>query len=477
MLPRIRLLSLLVAAFALSARGYAANLDGSTTEAGNAEAARLYADANAYVTNMAEGQYSYSYLQFYWKRAQANIDRIRRVYPDSPTSSALAHGELKLGPFELGYFKERILYNLELKQLGSFDDVNCAIFLYGLDENRSDPTRDEALDRILEVMARRQRWGEALRFPVLDVHRPLLLHSIFRIAAFYDQPAIIRKMTHDTSPADRKAAGFDPLLAEAQALLGRPRSELYTFVADHPGEDVRSAALRGIVERAILVHRMDTHHLPSGESIQTVHLVVQNLSVRDDVHAVAKRLYADWPDGASPQLELYSASLGISPGPGALVDAHLAYMQYLADADRLDAVGTYVMDNRIKGSARRACELKAAELFAEAGHMEDAEKIRMGFASMAPEAGNAAALAEFRGRMDSTEVPLVARQHTFSDAAITDPCVMAIAIMDWSLTPNRSQRGATPWDAVVKKFAGGFENLPRPKSAAVGDAASTVKPY
>jgi hypothetical protein len=49
--------------------------------------------------------------------------------------------------------------------------------------------------------------------------------------------------------------------------------------------------------------------------------------------------------------------------------------------------------------------------------------------------------------------------------------------MDWSLTPNRSQRGATPWDAVVFKFAGGFKNLPKAKSAAVGDAASTVKPY
>ena len=103
--------------------------------------------------------------------------------------------------------------------------MNCAIFLYGLNEKRSDPARDEALDRILEVMARRQRWGEALRFPVLEAHRPLLLHSIFRIAALYDQPAMIRKMTASTTPEERKAAGFDPLLAEAQALLGKPRSE------------------------------------------------------------------------------------------------------------------------------------------------------------------------------------------------------------------------------------------------------------
>jgi hypothetical protein len=477
MLPRFRLLSILAAALALTARGQAPNLDGSTPQVGNAEAVRLYAEANAYVTNMAEGQYSYSYLQFYWKRAQANIDRIRRVYPGSPTAAAMARGELKVGPYELGYFRERVLYNLELKQLGSFDDVNCAIFLYGLKEDRSDAQRDEALERILEVMARRERWGEALRFPVLAAHRPLLLHSIFRIAAFYDQPAILRKMTADTTPADRKAAGFDPLLAEAQALLGKPRSDLFKFAADHPDEAVRAAALRGIVERAILIHRMETGHLPPGTSIQTVHLVVQNLSVRDDVNAAAAQLYRDSPDDALPMLAVYSAAMGISPGATAAPEAHFAYLQSLADAGRLDAVGTYAMDNELKGAARRACELKAAELFAEAGHMEDAEKIRLKYASMGAAAGNEAALAEFRGRMDSTAVPLVAREHTFSELPIADPCMMATAIMDWSLTPNRSQRGATPWDAVVYKFAGGFENLPKPKSKAVSDAASTVRPY
>ncbi len=66
---------------------------------------------------------------------------------------------------------------------------------------------------------------------------------------------------------------------------------------------------------------------------------------------------------------------------------------------------------------------------------------------------------------------------TFSDLPITDPCALATAIMEWSMSPNRSQRGATPWDAVVQRFAGGFDNLPKPKSKAVSDAASTQKPY
>ena len=316
-----------------------------------------------------------------------------------------------------------------------------------------------------------------MRFPVLAVHRPLLLRTIFRIAAFYDQPAVMKKMIAQTTPAEREAAGFDALLAEAQALLGKPRSELFQFVADHPGEAVREAALRGIVERAALIQRMEARHLSAQGSIQTVHLVVQNLALRDDVNAVAAQLYKDWPDGAAPLLAVHGASLGTAPGPAALPEAHYAYLEHLTDAGRLDAVGTYVMDSQLKGETRRLCELKSAELFAEAGHMDEAEKIRLGYASMDAKSGNEAALAEFRGRMDSTAVPLVAREHTFSELPITDPCMMATAIMEWSLTPNRSQRGATPWDAVVTKFAGGFENLPKAKSQAVSDAASTVKPY
>jgi hypothetical protein len=473
----MRLVSPIAALLAFAAPLEAGNLDGSSPAVGNAEAARLYSEASDYVNGMAEGSYSYSYLQFYWKRAQSNVERARKVYPDSPTAHALSKGELKLGPYDLDYFRERVLYNLELKRLGAYDDVNCAIFLYGMDPARSDPLRDEALASILEVMARRQRWEEALRFPVLDAHRPLLLRSIFRIAAFYDQPDIIRRMTADTTPAEREAAGFNPLIAESMALLGKPRSELFKFVGDHPGSDVRTAALRGIVERAALIRRMDGHHLPQGNSIQTAHLVVQNLSLRDDVPGTAARLFKGSLDEAAPLLAVYTASIGIAPDSVAPLEAHAAYLRFLADSERLDAVESYPKDNGLKGGIRRACELMAIELYAEAGHVDQAETIRKAFAARGAADGNDAALAEARGRMDSREVPLVAKEKTFADLPITDPCVMATAIMDWSLTPNRSQRGATPWDAVVFKFDGGFSNLPKPASAVVSDAASTVKPY
>ena len=477
MLTRFRLLSFVALAPVLLRPLEAANLDGSSPKAGNEEAARLYSEANDFVSSMAEGNYSYAYLQFYWKRAESNVDRVRRVYADSPTAQAMARGELKLGPYALDYFKERVLYNVELKRLGALDDVNCAIFLYGRDEKRNDAKRDEALANILEVLARRQRWNEALRFPVLDVHRPLMLRSIFRIAAIYGAGDIVSKMTADATPAEREAAGFDPILAEALALQGKPRSELYKFVADHPTGAVRAAALKGVVEREVLIGRVEKLHATLRPMIQTVHLVVQNTSLRDDIRATARQLFNGDLDAASPLLAVYSAAQGKTPAAEAPLEAHLAYLRYLADAGRMDALGAYARSDGLDAAARRACELKVIELYAEAGQTKEAEGARKAFSGVGTPRADDAALAEFRGRMDSTEVQLVARKTTFSELPIADPCVMATAIMEWSLTPNRSQRGATPWDAVVTRFAGGFENLPLPESAAVGDAASTLKPY
>ena len=473
---RKRLLTLVALAVAILAPARAANLDGSSQASGNAEAVRLYAEANDFVTGMAEGNYSYAYLQFYWKRAQSNVDRIRRVYPDSPTALAMAKGDLKLGPYTLDYFKNRVLYNLELKRLGAFDDVNCSIFLYGRDEGRSDARRDEALANILEVLARRQRWGEALRFPVLAAHRPILLRSIFRIAAIYGNDDLVRRMVATATPAEREAAGFDPVQAEALALQGRPRSDLIHFVDTHPTEAVRTAAIRGVVEREILIRRYEKLHVSFRDAIQTVHLVVQKVGLRDDVPALAKQLAGGRMD-PGPVLAAYFAAQGSAPDPEAPAEAHLAYMQYLADAGRMDAMGSHSRERGLPRKTRSACELKAIELLAEAGLMPEAESARKAFAPSGTPGAEDASLAEFRGQMDSTEAPLVAREKTFASLPISDPCVMAVAIMEWSLTPNRSQRGATPWDAVVTRFAGGFDNLPLPKSAAVGDAASTLKPY
>jgi len=410
---RTRLPGLLLAVLSLSAAASAANLDGSSQAVGDSEAVRLYAEANDYVGSMAERDYSYDYLQFYWKRAQSNIDRIRVVYAGSPTAAALARGELKVGPYPLDYFKTRVLYNLEVKRVAAFDDVNCAIFLYGRDPSRSDARRDEALSDILEVLARRQRWEEAQRFPVLAAHRPLAIRSIFTVAAFYGVGTVAKKMTAQATQEERKAAGFDAILAEAIALQGKPRADLYRFVADHPDAAVRQAALEGIIEREVLIRRMERLRIAFNGAIQTVHLVVQNTSLRDDVAAVAARLYSGDLDSAQPQLAVYFASQGRAPASADLPEAHLAYLQFLADSGRMGDVATYVSDNSLSGQSRRACQLKAIEIYAEAGETSEAEAARRAFsADFTPDA-DAAALAEFRGRMDSSVAPFEARKDSF----------------------------------------------------------------
>lgn len=474
---RNRLLSLLIAALLLSTPLRAANLDGSTAEVGNAEAARLYQEADDYVSSMSEGGYSYAYLQFYWKRAQSNVDRVLKVYPDSPTAKALARGDLKLGPYPLDYFRQRVLFNLETKQLGAFEDVNCAIFLYSLDLKRSDAAKDMARSEILEVLARRQRWGEALRFPVPDDQRSQLLATIFRVAANDDRTDEVTRMMKVTPAADRAAAGFDAIMAESMAILGKPRSELYSFVEAHPTEAVRSAALEGIVTREVLIHRMERLKVAFGDMIQTTHFNASNVTIRDDVPSVARQLYAGNMDAASLGLAPYYAALGTAPASTAPVAAHLAYVQYLADSGRLDAAATYARDNNLSGAARRASDLKLITLYAEAGQKSESERARKAFGAPGTPDGDQAALADFRGRLSSKSDHFVARSGSFSDLQIKDPCVLAVAIMEWAMTPTRSQRGATPWDAVVLRYAGGFDNLPMPKSKAVRDAASSMKPY
>jgi len=474
---RIRLLSLSLAAASILAPLEGANLDGSSAAVGNDEAARLYERANDYVTNMQEGSYSYAYLQFYWKRAQSNIDRILLVYPDSLTAKKLARGELKLGPYALDYFKERVLYNLEEKQLGAFEDVNCAIFLFSRDTTRSDAIRDRARLEIVEVLAHRQRWAEALRFPVPDNRRAQLLSTIFRVAAFDDHPETVEKLTKTTPRLEREAAGFNSILAEAMALQGKPRSELYAFVAAHPQADVRKAALRGVIERELLIRRMERFHIAIDQSIKSSHFIVQNVSLRDQVPAVAADLFSGDPAAAAPLLSVWDASTGTVPESGASAEAHVAYLQYLFDSGKIGAIGTYIRDNGLAGAARRACELKVIGLYAEAGLTAEAERARKAFAPDSSAGADEAALTEFQGRLDSPDIRVVAYANTFAELPIADPCVLATAIMEWSMSPNRSQRGATPWDAVVLRFAGGFDNLPKPKSSAVSKAASTLMPY
>jgi hypothetical protein len=453
-----------------------------------AEADRLYQRANDYVFRVTEGRYSYAYMQFYWKRSQANVERILRSYGDTSVGARLKAGELKLGPFELGYFKERVLPYLEVKRLAAYDAVNCAIFLYNTDEMRWDEVRLAAFARIIEVMSRQKRWAEALDFPILTEHRPLLLGSVFRVAARFNQEKVTQELLESATPAEKTV--LFPLLGESLAIRGVPREDIAALLDEHPEDAVKLAVLSGMTQRELKIQRAATLRIPL-KNIVLHGGSLEQPDVRDDVDAVARQFFPQGNAEASRLLAEYRAALGDLTAARRIAEAaslpdltgvYLVYLDYLAAFEKFDELASFVPGTHLTTDQRRQCQLKIVELLAHAGRQGESERALQDYiktyAAGSPALADAAVLQWFRGRMQATEEnQLVVREHTFADLPIKDPCVLVQAIMEWSLTPNRSIRGPAPWDPVVTRFAGGFEHLPEPKSKEVQKAAAELKPY
>lgn len=488
MLFRRRLLPATLVAICTWLTACSASHQAERRAAGVAEADRLYQRANDYVSRVGEGQYSYAYMQFYWKRSQANIERILRLYGDTPVGIRLKAGELKLGPFELTYFKERVLPYLEVKRLAAYDAVNCAIFLYNTDEMRWDEVRLAAFARIIEVMSRQQRWAEALDFPILTEHRPLLLGSVFRVAARFHQEKVIQGMLESATPAEKTV--LFPLLGESLAIRGVPREDIAALLDEHPEDAVKLAILSGMTQRELKIQRAAALRIPLKNIILRGGSLEQP-EVRDDVDAVARQFFPQGNAEASRLLAEYRAALGDLAAARRIAEAaslpdltgvYLAYLDYLAAFDKFDELASFVPGTHLAADQRRQCQLKIVELLAQAGRQQESERALQDYiktyAANSPAQSDAAMLQWFRGRMQATEEnQLVAREHTFADLPIKDPCVLVQCIMEWSLTPNRSIRGPAPWDLVATRFAGGFEHLPEPKSKEVQKAAAELKPY
>jgi len=453
-----------------------------------AEADRLYQRANDYVSRVSEGQYSYAYMQFYWKRSQANVERILRLYGSTPVGIRLKAGELKLGPFELTYFKERVLPYLEVKRVAAYDAVNCAIFLYNIDEMRWDKVRLAAFARIIEVMSRQKRWAEAMDFPILTQHRPLLLGGVFRIAARFNQEKVVKGLLENSTPAEKTV--LYPLFGESLAIRGVPREDIATLLDEHPEDAVKLAILSGMTQRELKIQRAAALRIPVKDIVLQGGALEQP-EVRDDVDAVAREFFPQGNAEASRLLAEYRAALGDLAAARRIAEAaslpdltgeYLAYLDYLAAFEKFDELASFVPGMHLTADQQRQCQLKIVELLGRAGHLKEAERALQGYlktyADGSPALSDAAVLQWFRGRMQATEEhQLVVREHTFSNLRVKDPCVMVQAIMEWSLTPNRSIRGPAPWDSVVTRFAGGFEHLPEPKSMEVQKAAAELKSY
>ena len=442
------------------------------TEA-DAEAQRLYEHANDYVNNVVEGQYSYAYIQFHWKRAGSNLDRILRAYPSSPTAKQVRTDELTVGPFKHEYFKERVLPRLEEKKVGAFDAINCAIFLYNLENNKDEPARQELLAQIITTLCRQQRWGEALAYPVLDNERAWLWQIVARMAVIYRNGKIADELVRNTTPDN--LPGLLTFVGEGRAFRGDTSVELEEFAAKYPGHDqLRPAMFDGLLRREVRIQRARLLKLPLN-------------GLYDGVDAIQK------PDQA---VELTAFLRTIPAGPGQ-AHARSGYARYLAATGRIDEARTFAapadladlaigyadhlvaieeyqqalaLPDSFGLSAAPAARfrLKLLELLAQAGREAELAAVK---AQIPAELAGPAAYHEWRGRILCTQNQLTVREHTFAAIPLADPNLLGRLVCEWSLTPNRTLRGAAPWDAVIFKFAPGYADLPPPKDKNKVEAA------
>lgn len=447
-----RLLLLPLLALALHAQ------EGITTFTGpeaDAEAARLYDRATDYVTNVVEGKYSYAYIQFHWKRAGANLDRIAHAYSSSPTAQQLAAGSLPLGPFAPDYFKTRVLPRIEEKKVAAFDAVNCAIFLYGLETNTDATGRKVLLQTIVETLCRQIRWSEALGFPVLDDERLWLWNIVVRQAATYRNDKLANELVANAKNDDAPFRFLLSTQAEALAFRGETAETLDAFLkayAKH-ADVLRPAMFRGLVRRQKHIDRAQQEKRPLKGLYDGLDGIQNPEKPAASVHDFYRQFGAQ--PGAEPRADYarYYAFLG-------QIDAAARLASESAWAiDAMDALANQERyPEAIALGRRHGLFADLAFILARAGRNDDAQTIvRAG--------GDTPALvfAAFRGRLYSTVNRLEARENTFADIGLADPNFTGRLICEWSLTPNRALRGATPWDAVVFKFAPGFENLPEPK--------------
>lgn len=411
------------------------------------------------MNSVTEGTYSYNYLQFHWMRAQANLDRVQRVYANTITGRSVKLGEVKIGPFETDYFKQRVLPHLEIKRRAAFNEVNTAIFLYNLKENQENTAaRKQTLRWIAEYLSRAKRFNEALIIPVADEDRFLLLGTILRVAATYGEDKVVTAIL-GTIETENKAQYF-PTLAEALSFRGASADDLAAFretYADTP--QIREAQLRGVVRREIALARAAAAKLAPKNAIDGVDPVPKT-DIRHDPHALAKALFPQPTPESAATLALFDAGTGRSPEAPQLTKIarpalEAARLTALADAGRWAE-----LDQRAAASTEG--RLRAIYLYAEAGKLAEADTRVAALSKDQPAATEAAQLERVRGQMFSNAVSFPVNPETFAALPIKDPNRVAALIIEWSLTPNRRQRGMLPWDAVIYKFAAGWDNLPLP---------------
>jgi len=439
----------------------------------DAEATRLYERANDFINNVVEGQYSYAYIQFHWKRAGANIERVLHSYPSSSAAKKIQLNELMLGPFPHLYYKERVLPRLEEKKVAAFDAINCAIFLSNLENNQDEGARHELLAEIINTLCRQQRWSEALGYPVLDEERAWLWQIVTQKAVVYHNRKIADELLTNTSKENLPA--LLAIIGESLAFRGDPLKELEAFLTKYSeNENLRSAVFAGLVRREIQIQRAHELKLPLAGLYDGVDAIQKPEQTIDLAAFLQTITVGPWQPEAHRNYARYLAALGRLTEARSLVEPAeqlmlaTAYAEYLVATEEYGQALALPTVFKLTPSDATAYRLHLIKLLAQAGRETELATIRTQLpANLAAQAVHQ----EWHGRILSIQNQLVVREHTFALIPLADPNLLGRLICEWSLTPNRNLRGAAPWDAVVYKFASGYAQLPPPKDKNKMEAA------
>ena len=116
-----------------------------------------------------------------------------------------------------------------------------------------------------------------------------------------------------------------------------------------------------------------------------------------------------FPKG-SPAVDLllakYKAGLGRPFELDADISVHLAYLDYLALAERYDDLMAYLDQAGLPGETRNACMLRVIQRLAQGGMLPDAQRFVGSSVTLGLAAADQANLCLFRGEMDSTGQPI-----------------------------------------------------------------------
>ena len=439
----------------------------------DAEATRLHERGNDFVNNVVEGQYSYAYIQFHWKRAGANIERVLHSYPNSSAAKKIQLNELMLGPFPHLYFKERVLPRLEEKKVAAFDAINCAIFLSNLENNRDEGARHELLAEIINTLCRQQRWSEALGYPVLDKERAWLWQIVTQKAVVYHNRKIADELLTNTSKENLPA--LLAIIGESLAFRGDTLKELEAFLTKYSeNENLRSAVFAGLVRREIQIQRARELKRPLAGLYDGVDAIQKPEQTIDLAAFLQTITVGPWQPEAHRNYARYLAALGRLTEARSLVEPAeqlmlvTAYAEYLVATEEYGQALALPTVFKLTSADATAYRLHLIKLLAQAGRETELAPTRTQLpANLAAQA----VYQEWHGRILSIQNQLVVREHTFALIPLADPNLLGRLICEWSLTPNRNLRGAAPWDAVVYKFASGYAQLPPPKDKNKMEAA------